>query len=65
MAQMGAEARFDKEKCTVFKDGKNITIGYVLEGKLYRANTPDFAQLSTVSNLPSMKIWHETCLNSY
>ena len=43
MAQMGAEGRFDKEKRTVFKDGKTITIGHVLDSKLYRVNTPECA----------------------
>ena len=59
MAQMGTEVPSDKEKCTVFKDGKKITIGHCLDGNLYRVNTPEFAQLSTASKLPSMKVWHE------
>ena len=43
----------------MFKDGKKINIGHVLDSKLYRVHTPEFAQLSTASNLPSMKVWHE------
>eukprot|EP00795_Rhopilema_esculentum_P006029 gene6029-11402_t len=34
MAQMGAEVCFDKEKCVVYKNGKKITVGHVLDGKL-------------------------------
>ena len=40
MAQMGEEIRFDKEKYIVLKDNKQYNIGHVLDGKLYRVNTP-------------------------
>ena len=59
MAQMGAEVCFDKEKCVVIKDGKKITVGNVLAGKLYRVTAPEFSHHSTASNAPSLKIWHE------
>ena len=59
MAQMGAEICFDKEKCTVIKNGKKITIGHMLNGKLFRVNTPEFAHLSTMSNILSLDMWHQ------
>ena len=37
--------------------GKRITVGHVLDGTLYRVNTPEFAQLSEASNIPSSKVW--------
>ena len=39
MTRMGAEVYFDKEKCVILKDEKYITIGHILNGKLYRLNT--------------------------
>ena len=59
MAQMGAEICFDKEKCTVIKNAKKITIGHVLNGKLFRVNTPEFVHLSTMSSTLSLDIWHQ------
>ena len=58
MAQMGAEVRFDKEKCILMKDNKQYNIGHVLDGKLYRVNTPEYAQLSATSSAPSLELWH-------
>ena len=59
MAQMGAEICFDKEKCTVIKNGRNIVIGHMLNGKLFRVNTPEFLHLSTMSNPPALDLWHQ------
>ena len=59
MAQMGVEICFDKEKCTVIKNGKKITIGHMLNGKLFRVNRPEFVHLSTMSNTLSLDIWHQ------
>ena len=58
MAQMGAEIGFDKGKCIGLKDNKQYNIGHVLDGKLYRVNTPEYAQLSTTSSAPSLGLWH-------
>ena len=58
MAQMGAEIRFDKDICIVLKDHKQYNIGHVLDGKLYRVNTPEYAQLSATLSVPSLGLWH-------
>ena len=54
VAQIGAEIGFDKEKYIVLKDNKQYNIGHVLDGKLYKVNTPEFAQLSATSSAPSL-----------
>ena len=46
MALMGAEIRFDKDKCLVLKDGKEFVIGCLLHDKLYSVNTKEYAQVS-------------------
>lgn len=43
MAMMGADIRFDKTKCVVIKDDKEITIGHIFDDKLYRVNTDEYA----------------------
>ena len=58
MAQMGAEIRFDKEKCIVLKDNKQHNIGHVSDGKLYRVNNREYVQLSATSSAPSLGLWH-------
>ena len=45
MALMGAEIRFDKDKCLVLKDGKEFVIGCLLHDKLYSVNTVEYAQV--------------------
>ena len=58
MAQMGAEIRFDKEKCIVLKDNKQCNIGHVSDEKLHRVNTPEYPQLSAISSASSLRLWH-------
>ena len=58
MASMGAEIRFDKDKCLVLKDGKEFAIGRLLPDKLYTVNTIEYAQVSTVNSAPSLTVWH-------
>ena len=54
MALMGAEIRFDKDKCLVLKDGKEFVIGCLLHDKLYSVNTIEYARVSylTVRHRP-------------
>ena len=54
MALMGAEIRFDKDKCLVHKDGKEFVIGCLLHDKLYSVNTIEYARVSylTVRHRP-------------
>ena len=59
MAQMGAEIYFHKEKCTIIKNCRNIVNGRMLNGKLFRVNTPEFLHPSTMSNPPALDIWHQ------
>ena len=58
MALMGAEIRFDKDKCSVLKDGKELIIGCLLRDKLYSVNTIEYAQVSTADSVPSLAVWH-------
>ena len=46
MALMGAEIRFDKDKCLILKDSKEFVIGHLLSDKLYTVNTIEYAQVS-------------------
>ena len=43
----GAEVKFDKNKCVVSKDDRTVTIGHILEGKLYQVNTEEHASIAT------------------
>ena len=58
MTKLGAEVTFDKEKCVILKDNKKWTIGHILNEKLYRVNTPEFANF-TWSNILSFELWHQ------
>eukprot|EP00795_Rhopilema_esculentum_P015400 gene15400-6640_t len=55
MAQMGATVTFDKDKCTVLKDGQKLTLGYIIDRKLYRVNSPEFASLTDVPNKGTLR----------
>ena len=39
MTQMGAEVLFNDGKCVISKDGREITIGRLVDNKLYMVNT--------------------------
>ena len=58
MTKMGAEVTFDKEKCVILKDNKKFTVGHILDGKLYRVNTHEFANFTATCNVPSVEFWH-------
>lgn len=42
MVLMGVEICFDKDKCLVFKDGKEFVIGCLLYDKLYFVNFNEY-----------------------
>ena len=56
MTQMGAEVSFDDGKCCVTKEGKTISIGHIINSKLYMVNTEEYAHIATAK--PSMEQWH-------
>ena len=58
MALVGAEIRFDKDKCLVLKDGKEFVIACLLHDKLYIVNTIEHAQVSTADTKASPEVWH-------
>ena len=58
MTKMGAEVTFDKEKCVILKDSKKFTVGHILDGKLYRVNTHEYANFTATCNVPSVELWH-------
>lgn len=58
MALMGAEIRFDKDKCLILKDGKEFVIGCLLHDKLYSVNTKEYAQVSVADSTASPAVWH-------
>ena len=45
--------KFDKTKCVVSKDDRTLTIGHILEGKLYQVNTEEHANIAT-STMPNL-----------
>ena len=45
-----------KKKCVVVKNGKEITLGHIVGGKLYRVCTSEFLNVS--SDISSYKDWH-------
>ena len=58
MALMGAEIRFDKDKCLILKDSKEFVIGHLLSDKLYTVNTIEYAQVSKTNSAQSLEVWH-------
>ena len=58
MALMGAEIRFDKDKCLILKDSKEFVIGHLLSDKLYTVNTIEYAQVSKTDSARSLEVWH-------
>ena len=58
MALMGAEIRFDKDKCLVLKDGNEFVIGCLLHDKLYSVNSNEYAQVSASDSTASPEVWH-------
>ena len=57
IAKNGGIVKFDEQRCTVSKEGKNITIGNIVDGKLYRVNTSEFDNVAT-SSTPDLDVWH-------
>ena len=57
MTQMGAEVLFNDGKCVISKDGREITIGHLVDNKLYLVNTDEEAQIASATS-PSLEQWH-------
>ena len=57
IAKNGCVLKFDEQRCIVSKEGNNITIGNIVDGTLYRVNTPEFANVATLST-PDLGVWH-------
>ena len=54
MTQMGAEVLFDEGKCIVQKNERKITIGHMVDNKLYMVNTEEYANPAT-AKAPSLE----------
>ena len=52
MAVMGAEVRFDGDKCVVLKDGLEFVIGSMIDNKLYGVCKIPTCQLTNSPTLP-------------
>ena len=57
MTQMGAEVLFNDGKCVISKDGREITIGHLVDNKLYMVNTDEEAHIASATS-PSLEQWH-------
>ena len=57
IAKNGGVLKFVEQRCIASKEGKNITIGNIVDGKLYRVNTPEFANVANPST-PDLGVWH-------
>ena len=57
IAKNGGVVKFDEQRCIVSREGKNITIGNIVDGKLYRVNTSEFANVAN-SSTPDLGVWH-------
>ena len=57
MTQMGAEGLFNDGKCVISKDGREITIGRLVDNKLYMVNTDEEAHIASTQSL-SLEQWH-------
>ena len=57
MTQIGPEVLFDEEKCIISKNERKVTIGHLVNGKLYIVNTDGEAHMaSTISQ--SLEQWY-------
>ena len=57
MAQMGAEVLFNDGKCIISKDEREITIGHLVDSKLYVVNTHEEVHIASAAS-PSLVLWH-------
>ena len=57
VAKNGNVVKFDEQRCIVSKEEKNVTIGNIVDGKLHRVNTPEFANVAT-STTSDLGVWH-------
>ena len=57
MTQMGAEVLFNDGKCIISKDEREITIGHLVDSKLYVVNAHEEAHIASAAS-PSLVLWH-------
>ena len=56
LALMGAEVKFDSGSCIIAKDGKEFSIGRLLNKKLYEVNIAEHANVA--HNNKSCRMWY-------
>ena len=57
MMQMGAEVLFDEGKCIISKNERKVTIGHLVDSKLYMVNTDGEAHIASATS-QSLEQWH-------
>ena len=50
MTQIGPEVLFDEEKCIISKNERKVTIGNLVDGKLYTVNTDGEAHMASTTS---------------
>lgn len=50
MTQMGAEVLFDEGKCIISKNERKVTIGHLVDSKLYMVNTDGEAHIASTTS---------------
>ena len=50
MTQMGAEVLFDEGKCITSNNEKKVTIGHLVDSKLYMVNTDGEAHIASTTS---------------
>ena len=57
MTQIGPEVLFDEEKCIISKNERKVTIGHLVNGKLYIVNTDGEAHMASTTS-QSLEKWY-------
>ena len=50
MTQIGPEVLFDEEKCIISKNERKVTIGHLVDGKLFIVNTDGEAHMASTTS---------------
>ena len=57
LTQMGAEVLFGEGRCIISKNERKVTIGYLVDSKLYMVNTDGEAHIASTTS-QSLEQWH-------
>ena len=57
MMPMGAEVLFNEGKCIISKNERRVTIGHLVDSKLYMVNTEGEAHIASMPS-QSLEQWH-------